>query len=270
MAGGSKKFGVDAALVPALYSRIRSEGICDLRGLHTYAGTQWFDARAWAENARGLLAFANGLERECGIPVLTLDFGGGFGVPMYGGDPEFDLALVGAALQDLIAEDARPDRTYLVELGRYLVASAGVYLARVVYEKESGGQRHLVLDGGMHHHAAAAGLGALIRRPYPIVLARDPGSPPTQKVTLGGPLCTPADEFAAGLALPPATEGDVIAILASGAYGLTFSNTLFLSHPAPCEILVSGQDAWLVRERGAPEDALRGQHLPKVEEPAAP
>src|SRR5690606_11663098 len=122
--------------------------------------------------------------------------------------------------------------------GRYLVATCGVYLTRVIYVKESGGKRHAILDGGMHHHAAAAGFGAVIRRSFPIVAARDPHAPAgagdaCRATTLGGPLCTPADELAADAALPELRQGDLVAVPVSGAYGLTFSPVGFLSHPTP-------------------------------------
>ncbi|MCC6672412.1 MAG: diaminopimelate decarboxylase [Planctomycetes bacterium] len=262
MGGGSKKFGVDEPELLPLLRRIRREDVCTLRGLHVYAGTQSFDAAAWAANAGHLVDLANGLERDLGAPLASLNFGGGFGVASFEGDPDFDLERAGAGLQDRIARDARPDRTYWVELGRYLTAPAGVYLTRVVYAKTSQGKRHLILDGGMHQHGAAAGLGSVIRRAFPMVPAREPWRTGAERYTCGGPLCTPADEFAADLLLPELHAGDLLAILVSGAYGLTFSNTMFLSHPAPAEVLVDGGQAWVVRERGRPEDALRGQRLP--------
>jgi len=267
MGGGSKKFGVDTELVPELIKRIAADGDCQFRGLHIYAGTQSFDAKAWAENARGIVTFANQVEAETGVPVNTINFGGGFGVPLFEGDAPFDIESVGPAIQGLIALDARPERKYFVELGRYLVANSGVYLTRVIYAKESAGKHHLILDGGMHHHAAAAGMGSLIRRPFPIVPVARPWAEPTTKFTLGGPLCTPADEFAANLDLPAVQVGDVLAVLASGAYGLTFSNTMFLSHPAPGEVLAEGGKYWLVREPGRTEDSLRGQRLKGELEP---
>ncbi len=259
MGGGSKKFGLDAEAVPPLARRIREEDVCDLRGLHVYAGTQSFDAGAWVENARGLVSFANQIERDEGLSLRTLNFGGGLGVPVFEGDTPIDLAALGSGVRELIDADARPDRRYFVELGRYLTATAGVYLTRVLYLKRSGERRHLILDGGMHHHAAAAGLGTVIRRAFPIVVARAPTAEATDKYTLGGPLCTPADEFAANLRLPPVRSGDLIGILGSGAYGLTFSNALFLSHPLPAEVMVEGGESHVIRARGLPEDALRGQ-----------
>ena len=136
----------------------------------------------------------------------------------------------------------------------------------MVDAKVSGGQNFVTVDGGCNHHAAASGLSSIIRRPFPIVHARAPWPEQVQAnedVTIGGPLCTPIDEFGSGLSLPPIATGDLIAILASGAYGLTFSLSSFLGHATPAEVLVKSGQANIVRERGGLEDILRGQHLPQ-------
>ncbi|MEM7201453.1 MAG: diaminopimelate decarboxylase [Planctomycetota bacterium] len=261
MGGAAKKFGVDEAAAPALARRIVDDGAAELVGLHVYAGTQCFDAEAWLATAAGLLATAARLEDDLGVPVRTCNFGGGFGFGYYDSDPELDLEALGRGLRALI-DAAPPGRDYYIELGRFLTAPAGVYLTRVTYLKESGGRCHAILDGGMHQHAAAAGVGAVIRRTFPVVRARAPRTPDTRDYSLGGPLCTPADQLADAVALPELQQGDVLAFLASGAYGLTFSSTMFLSHPLPPEVLVDGGVAHLVREGTAPADWLRGQHLP--------
>jgi diaminopimelate decarboxylase len=266
MGGGSAKFGIDAEAAPALAARAEALDGVELLGLHTYAGTQTFDHEGWLAHARFLLETAARVEAAIGRPLLSLNFGGGFGVPVFDGDPSFDLEAAGAGLQALIEADARPERRYFVELGRALVALAGVFLSRVVYVKESHGQRHAILDGGMHHHAAATGMGSVLRRSFPIVKATALRAPPAGPLALGGPLCTPADSFPPGAALPELAAGDLVGFLASGAYGLSFSSVLFLGHPTPAEVLVDGGEAWVVRVAGTPEDALRGQVLP----PAAP
>jgi len=266
MGGGAKRFGVDASEIALLVRRVIDEDAVELRGLHVYAGTQCFDSEAWLKNAENLRTFANRIEEETGVHLRSLNFGGGFGVPCFEQDGLFDLDGAGEGVRALIEEDGRSDREYFVELGRYLVAPAGFYLTRVTYLKHSHGTDFAVLDGGLHHHSAAAGVGSIVRRPFPIVKA-DAVAPSgsCNSYTLGGPLCTPADEIASGIQLPELHEGDLIAVLASGAYGLTFSNVMFLSHPMPAEVLVDGAEAFVARDRGREEDALRGQHLRRVE-----
>jgi diaminopimelate decarboxylase len=263
MGGGSQKFGLESEELPALVNQARAGGdAVRLTGLHVYAGTQCFDADAWAANARFLLERANQLEEETGHSITTLNFGGGFGVPLFESDPEFDLGRAGELVQALIETDQRSDRQYVVELGRYLTAPSGIYVARVETRKENKGVEHAVLDGGLHHHAAAAGFGSVIRRTFPVVRVRAPAEEASGIFCLGGPLCTPADELGSKARLPAIEEGDLVAFMMSGAYGLTFSNVMFLSHPTPAELLVDGGKAMVVREAGRAEDAVRGQHVP--------
>jgi diaminopimelate decarboxylase len=257
MGGGCSKFGVDVEDVTALARRIVDHGVVSLRGLHCYLGTQVFDADAWLDSVRGLSDFASEVETSLGVKLDSLNLGGGFGVPCFEGDAEFDLDAAGDGLHALMDGDRR----YFVELGRYLTAPSGVYLARVEHIKQSRGKRFAVLDGGMHHFGAATGIGAVIRRPFPIVSATAPFESGEPQVVCG-PLCTPADEFASTASLQRLAVGDLVAILAAGAYGLTFSPVLFLSHPTPAEVLVDAGKAHLVRQRGRAEDALRGQFLP--------
>lgn len=259
MSGTSSRFGIDADQVPAVLQRIQRDAHLELRGLHVYAGTQGFDAHAFVQQARKLAELADLWERELHLRLPELDLGGGFGIAHYLGDPEFDFAAAMQGLGQLLATHDRPDRRWFVELGRYLVAPAGVYLACVTRTKVSGGTAHLVLDGGLHHCGIAAGQGTVLRRPPLVVAAKALAQPGIERYQIGGPLCTPQDQFAGTIQLPPVRVGDPIAVLAAGAYGLSYSSTGFLSHPTPAEVAVERGSARLVRERGQPEDALRGQ-----------
>ena len=177
---------------------------------------------------------------------------------MFRGDPTFDLDAAGAALRELLAEHDRDGRRWYVELGRFLAAPAGVYVTRVVRSKSSGGEQHAITDGGMHQAAAPAGLGTIVRRP-PLLAPVVPRAGDLRPVTIGGPLCTPADQLCDQLALPPLERGDLVAVLNAGAYGLTYSPTRFLSHASPAEVLVDGGEAHIARARGASTDAIRDQ-----------
>ena len=261
MGGGSSKFGIDAEAVAAHVRRIAADPALELRGLHCYLGTQIFQADAWLASVRDLFELAESVAAETGESLGRLNLGGGFGAPCRAGEEEFDLAAAGRGLGALLQQQRGPRHT-TVELGRYLTAPAGVYLSRVLQVKESRGQRFAILDGGMHHFAAAAGVGSMIRREFPIVAAVDPLATDGEPHNLCGPLCTPADEFASEVDLPRLEAGDLVGVLSAGAYGLTFSNVMFLSHPAPAEVLVDGDQAYLARQPGRPEDALRGQFLP--------
>jgi len=258
MAGSGSKFGVDEDRVVAFAETIERDRVCTLRGVHMYAGSQAFDVDAWLAAAERAVEAARAIERALGRPLSSVGLGGGFGVPASDREPTFDVAHAGRGARDLIA-DAPAAQHFSIELGRWLVAECGVYLTRILYAKESAGRRHVIVDGGLHHFGAAAGLGAVIKRPYPIVACADPRAEGHEPVAGGGPLCTPADEFAAAAALPRVARGDLLAVLVAGAYGLTFSPIAFLSHPTPAEVVVDGGTALLARRRGRPEDVLRDQ-----------
>lgn len=266
MGGRAEKFGVLPDEAEEMIRYISKDLALELQGLHIYAGTQCFDAAAWVENARYILGIASRFEAATGVPIRKINFGGGFGVPLFAGESPFDLAAAGTGMQELLAEDNRPDRSYYVELGRYLTAPAGAFVSRVIYAKQVKDTSHLILDGGMNHHAAAAGFGSIIKRSFPMVAAEKLQEAERMPFAIGGNLCTPADEFCAQQSLPPMKGGALLAILMSGAYGLTFSNTMFLGHPTPAEILVDGSASYVVREAGTPADAMRGQSIPGRQE----
>ena len=127
----------------------------------------------------------------------------------------------------------------VIELGRYLVGEAGVYVARIVDRKMSRGQVYLVVDGGLHHHLSASGnFGQVVRKNYPVVIGNKMDSLKNETSSIVGPLCTPLDLLADRMDLPVAQVGDLVVVFQSGAYGASASPQNFLGHPACIEVLV--------------------------------
>ena len=239
MGGRPSPFGVDAARAAALVRAIVASG-ADWRGFHIYAGSQALDAGAIAETQAATLALAARLADEAGAAPPLVNLGGGFGVPYFAGDVPLDVEAVGAALSEALA--TRPavlgQARFAIELGRWLVAEAGVYLTRIVDRKESQGETFLVTDGGLNHQLAASGnFGTVVRRNYPLALARDVGRAGDETVSVVGPLCTPLDRLGDRITLPYADAGDLIAIFMAGAYGASASPSGFLGHPPAVEIV---------------------------------
>ena len=244
MGGRASQFGVDADAVPGLVRDLLAAGV-DWRGFHIFAGSQALDPAAIIEAQAATIALAGRLAEEVGEQPPLVNIGGGFGIPYFPGDTELDVETIGAALADVMASRASilEGSRFAIELGRWLVGEAGVYLTRVIDRKESGGETFLVTDGGLHHQLAASGnFGTVVRRNYPIAHADRMGGAPRETVTVTGCLCTPLDRLAEKVALPPARPGDVIALFQAGAYGLTASPTAFLGHPEPTQILVGTPD----------------------------
>ncbi len=239
MGGGPKPFGIDEARVPEVLDRVRESGV-HLSGLHIFAGSQNLRAESIVDAQVKTYELGLSLLREWGGPVDWLNLGGGFGVPYFPGETELDLAPIAENLGKLCARaDTDLGAPLVIELGRYLVAHAGVYVCRVVDRKESCGQVFLVTDGGLHHHLSASGnFGQVLRKNYPVAVANRLDEPADEVQSVVGPLCTPLDILAERMKLAHAEPGDLIAVFQSGAYGLTASPTAFLSHPAPAEVLV--------------------------------
>ena len=132
-----------------------------------------------------------------------------------------------------------PGAELVIELGRYLVGEAGLYVCRVVDRKVSRGEVFLLTDGGLHHHLAASGnFGQVIRKNYPVLIGNRVRGAGREVVSVVGPLCTPLDVLADRMEMARADIGDLVVVMQSGAYGLTASPTRFLGHPAPAEVLV--------------------------------
>ncbi len=240
MAGGPKPFGIDAERIPAIIRCMNDEHL-DFQGLHIFSGIQNLNESALMEAHDKTFALARWLALEGGKPIRKLNIGGGFGIPYFPGEKRLDLGTIGENLATLCQThaDLFADTEIIIELGRYLVGEAGLYITRITDIKQSREQLYWMVDGGLHHHLANSGnFGQVIRRNYPVCVANRMDELALQPVTIVGPLCTPLDVVADKFNLPHGEIGDFIAIYQSGAYGATASPRGFLSQPDLVEILV--------------------------------
>jgi len=244
MGGGAKPFGVDADRAAPL-ARAMIDAGCDWRGWHIFAGSQSLDGAAIIAMQAATVALAASLSETVGSAPPLVNLGGGFGIPYFPGDMALDIALVGAALGEAIdrAPAILAESLFALELGRWLVGEAGVYLTRVVDVKQSHGETFVVVDGGLHHQLAASGnFGTVVRRNYPVAVANRFGEVPGERpASIVGCLCTPLDRLADQVALPEIVEGDLIALFMAGAYGASASPARFLGHGPAAEILVTSE-----------------------------
>ncbi|MGI8931456.1 MAG: pyridoxal-dependent decarboxylase, exosortase A system-associated [Sphingomicrobium sp.] len=240
MGGLGSPFGSDHDRVPALIRRLTAAG-ADWYGLHIYAGSQALHADALIDLQRETVALAASIGEQAGRAPRHVNLGGGFGIPYFARDMELDVEAVGASLANILADKPKTiaGTKFAIELGRWLVGEAGVYLTRIVDRKESRGRIFLVTDGGLHHMLAASGnFGQLLRRNYPVAIANRFAAPSVEETTIVGCLCTPLDLLADEAMLPRAEIGDLVAVFCAGAYGLTASPAGFLSQPEAREMLV--------------------------------
>lgn len=270
MGGSATQFGLDHADLANAIERTQACPELSFRGIHVYTATQVFEVEPLLEHCRNILSIALEAADLAGHPLEMIDFGGGFGVPYFEKTVDFDLERFGTGLRQLLSEYEADPRLagcrYIFELGRYLVADAGVYVMRVVDVKTTQGRQLAVTDGGMNHHLTATGnMGQVFRKSYPLLNLSRMGRAAETEVGVTGPLCTPLDSFGTKIPLAEPSVGDFIGVFYSGAYGYSASNLGFLSHPTPAEVLLQGGKAHLLRAAGTPEDVLKGQQgLPRT------
>ncbi|MFK8053405.1 MAG: pyridoxal-dependent decarboxylase, exosortase A system-associated [Woeseiaceae bacterium] len=240
MSGGPKQFGVDAEQVPALLADIKISNL-NLVGMHIFCGSQNLKVDALIDVQNKTYDLAESLMDELNHELEWLNLGGGFGIPYFKGDTPLDIEPLGKNLEPIVQKlKAKSPSTQLVlELGRYIIGEAGVYICQIVDRKVSRGEVFLVADGGLHHHLAASGnFGQIIRKNYPVLIANKVHADELEKQSVVGPLCTPLDLLADRMMLTRGEIGDYVAVMQSGAYGPTASPFNFLSHPHPREVLV--------------------------------
>ncbi len=242
MAGGSKPFGIDEELLPSILNELSHDKV-NLRGFHIFAGSQNLKAEAIMDMHEKTFALAQRLVSLTSCSIGYINIGGGLGIPYFPGEQRLVLDEISANLTVLLKKyrQALVNIDIVMELGRYLVGEAGVYICKVVDKKTSRGSTYLVCDGGLHHHLSNSGnFGQVIRKNYPVAIANKLSieAEQTELVNIVGPLCTPLDILADKVNLPISNIGDYVVIYQSGAYGASASPRDFLSQPDLYEILL--------------------------------
>lgn len=252
MGGRAVQFGIDEDALPAAEAQVAGHGPClNLRGIHAYVGSQCFDAAGVAEATRNALRIVSEMEQRTGITATRINLGGGFGLASSEERKEMDLAALG----DLLAPDfeaferRHPACRPLFELGRFILADAGIYVVQVIDRKTSRGKTFVACDGGLNHHLAAAGtFGAALRGNFAMRnLSRPEG--PVRTCQVAGPSCNPTDLLGIDAPIAEPRESDLLGVLLSGSYGLTASPMMFLGRPTPVELVRSGGAVSVGRQR---------------------
>lgn len=246
MGGRPTQFGVDEEAVGDVLALLPDMAGVRCVGFHVFSAGNSLDEEAIAENiaiAAGLFARFTG---QHGIEAEHLVFGSGFGIPYFDGDRDLDLtrlsALVAPTLDALRSQAGCRRSRLVLEMGRWLVGPDGYLLTSIVDAKQSRGTDICLCDAGFNNHLSACGMmGTVLRRNWPFSNLSRPAEPVTRKYLLVGPLCASFDVLGTSVELPVSEPGDVLAVGASGAYGLTASPTRFISHPEPTEWLVDGE-----------------------------
>jgi len=246
------KFGIAHDQVVAAYLRAAALPGLAVTGIDCHIGSQITEAGPYLDALDRMLDLVESVEAQ-GLQLHHLDLGGGLGIAYADEEPPSADALVRALLAR-IDERGHAHRRILFEPGRSLVGNAGVLVSEVLFLKPSNGRNFCVVDAAMNDLVRPAMYQAWMQ----IAECTRRGAPP-KTWDVVGPVCETGDWL--GRERPLAVEaGDFIAVLSAGAYAMSMASN-YNSRCRAAEVMVSGSDAWLIRDRERPEDLFRGEHL---------
>jgi diaminopimelate decarboxylase len=255
MAGGPSRFGLDEEKLPSVLRQYGSK--LNIVGLHLYYGSQILDSSEIIGNFAHIFDLFMASRQILGEQFSTIVFGGGFGVPSGVCEAPLDVQGVAAGIHRIIEDSNIGDRVHLIlELGRFLVASSGIFVTRVVDVKESRGVTYILTDGGINNYLRPA----LKKLTHSVYLIDRLNEAKRFCVNVGGPLCTPLDEYARAIELPKVEAGNLVGVFNAGAYGYSMSMHEFLGHRSPAEVLVDDGTVKVLRPQGKFGDLLAGQN----------
>ena len=245
------KFGIDIYQAEAVYERARSLENLRLEGVGCHIGSQILDVDPMMQAFGKVIDFVERL-RDKGIPILTLDLGGGLGVRYKPADPRPSICEF---IQAICRKVKGHGLEIAIEPGRSIVAEAGVLLTRVLYRKRTSKKEFVIIDAAMNDLIRPA----LYQSHHEIIPLRQNHSG-TIHADVVGPICETGDFLARNREMPNVLPGDLLAICTTGAYGFVAASN-YNARPRPPEILVEGARYRVIRRRETYDDLVRGEEL---------
>jgi len=243
------KFGIDIVDAEGVYERAKAFKNLILEGVSCHIGSQILDITPMLEVFDKMVALVECL-RRMGLPICSLDLGGGLGVPYKPGEAAPDIRDYVRAMCERVAGH---NLEILIEPGRSIVAEAGVLLTRVLYRKTNGDRQFVIVDAAMNDLIRPA----LYHSYHEIIpLRENKGGIITADVV--GPVCETGDFLARGREIANVMPGDLLAVCTTGAYGFVAASN-YNARPRAPEVLVEGGKYRVVRKRESLEDLIRGE-----------
>jgi diaminopimelate decarboxylase len=249
------KFGVPISEARTLYAKASGVRYLAVRGVSVHIGSQITDAAPFGEAMTRVADLVRELRND-GHQIGYVDAGGGLGISYEKPSNLAFPAQVAAYAKSLVAPLRDLHVHLLLEPGRSIIGPAGVLLTSVVYKKTNDGKRFLVVDAAMNDLLRPALYGAY-HEIVPVIRNLS-DSEKTETADVVGPVCETGDFFARDRELPRIEEGDLLAILDAGAYGLALSSN-YNTRPRPAEVLVTGKSVKVIRRREKISDLLRAE-----------
>lgn len=246
------KFGIDIRDAPALFQRAKALSHVDVVGVDCHIGSQITKMKPFLDALARIKSLVQDLQAD-GFKIRYLDVGGGLGIPYNNEEPPSPSDYT----QAIVERTRDLDCTLIFEPGRVIAGNAGVLLTQVQYLKQNREKRFVIVDTGMHHL-----IRPTLYHAYQAVQAVNPREGASMVADLVGPICESGDYLAKDRELPPVQQGDLLAIMSSGAYGYSMAS-FYNSYARPAEVLVQGDQYAVIRERDHYEDIVKGERLPQ-------
>jgi diaminopimelate decarboxylase len=262
MAGGPSQFGVDEEAVDAVFTAVDRRWI-EVCGIHAFVASQVMDAESLLLHFETVAKLATDLAARYQFSLQVVNFGGGFGIPYSRAERQLDIERLGRRIGTHLPPAWRRsfDKPRLcLEVGRYLVGEAGLFLTRVVDVKRSRGTTFVVTESGISGFARPAMEWA---QQHPCTLLGKASRRKTEPCTIVGPSCMPGDILCENVELPVPIEGDIVVLHNAGAYGLTMSMLGWGSFAPPKEILCDGAACELSETQVTVNDVTRDVTPPR-------
>jgi len=246
------KFGIDLKTAKKIMQSTKKYPSIIFAGLHVHIGSQITSAKPFVDALKRVIAFLDEC-RDAGIDLEYLDIGGGLGIVYKDEKPQTAQQFSKAVLPLL----EKINLKIIMEPGRFIAGNAGIFVTQVLYLKDNGVKKFLIVDGGMNDLMRPSLYDAY----HEIVpLTKSPSK--KVKMDVVGPICESGDFFAKDRALPIMKKGDLLAIMSAGAYGYVMSSNYNVRGRAP-EIIVKGREFGVTKKRETFEDLIKGESVPR-------
>lgn len=247
------KFGIPIERALEHYQIARNLGHIEVVGIHQHIGSQITEIQPFVDALTKVTGFVKEL-REAGIEIRYINMGGGLGITYKDETPPLPKD-VAQAVQPLLKDCGC---TIVMEPGRAIVGNAGILVTSVLYHKESGEKKFLIVDAGMNDLIRPS-LYEAYHDIRPVIQQERPANVVADVV---GPICESGDFLAKDREMPAVKQGELLAVMGAGAYGFSMSSN-YNSRPRVPEVLVRGNDYYVVRERETYNDLVKGEKLPR-------
>ncbi len=246
------KFGVDPASALDAYRESKNLPHVSAVGMHMHIGSQILSSDAYVAAIGKMLPLVQQIN-DLGIELKYFDVGGGMGIVYEEGERPLSAQELAGEIIPLVKE---LNVTIILEPGRFIVGEAGALVTSVQYLKETPLKKFVVVDAGMNDLIRPALYGA-----YHRILSTQNRAPDLIEADVVGPVCESADSFAKNRRLPAVKPGDCLAILTAGAYASSMSSE-YNSRPKCSEVLVSGEEFFIIRERAKLGQLIESERMP--------